>query len=162
MSILAFFYSLHSFSLGDLILTHNFSWHIALDDSSAGPDYSSELQTHTSHHLTDTYTLMAQRHFNLNRVFSWSLPAAKLGIIILHLEWKPKMPEPSWTPPTGHQDQWTLPKYLVIMHLSFHLSPEATVVQVTTVFPQTPAMTSNWSTLAPLHSVLHTQARIIL
>lgn len=122
MSILAFFYSLHSFSLGDLILTHNFSWHIALGDSSAGPDFSSELQTHTSHHLTDTYTLMAQRHFNLNRIFSWSLPTTKLGIIILHLEWKPKMPEPSWTPPTGHQDLWTLPKYLVIMHLSFHLS----------------------------------------
>lgn len=59
MSILAFFCSLHSFSLGDLTLAHNFSWHLALDDSSvyctASSDFS-ELQTHTSHYLIEIYT----------------------------------------------------------------------------------------------------------
>lgn len=59
MSILAFFYSLRSFSLGDLTLAHNFSCHLAFDDSPmcpASPDFSSELQTHIFHHLMEIHT----------------------------------------------------------------------------------------------------------
>lgn len=110
---------------GDLIPAHNFSCHLAFDDSPmcvASPDLSSELQTYTFHHLIDTYTQVAQRHVKCNRTFSWSLPVAKLCIVLLHLARTPKLPESSLIPLTDDQDLWALPNNLVTVRLSLHPS----------------------------------------